>query len=657
MAPEQFQGQPASMHSDQFSFCVALFEALYGVLPYAGNSRSRTIDPPRHANVPSWLDRVVLRGLSSDASQRYASMGELLDALGAGEIRRRRGMALVAVAAMGFAIAGGFGWYEREQAVREADCQAAGDAIDRVWNVNTRASLSEGVLSTEVPYAPAMVDKLMPWLDRQAETWREHATLSCRNHMSTARWGTARWNAATHDKAAWCLEQHRIELELLVSELSAADAGMVEHAVAVAAGMSLVETCTNETSLATLPDPPDVELRPAIADIRRELMRATILERAGDHGDALVVARGALAQAEALGWVPLTAALRTREASLLRETGAYEEAELAGDAAYMEAARSGTWDVAAMAATKQAVIVGLHGHRPDVGKAWAMNPAVVAIAHAGDPFGLREAARLNNLAAIHWSEGEHEDAARLYEQVIAMREVALGPEHPEVAGALQNLGAARRALGAYEQARTLYERALSIYEQTLGPRHPQVATALSNLGNVQSQADQQQEARASYERALSIQREVLGPDHPKTATTLINLSNAYSVGEAAQKEALIREALAIWERAGKSDDPTAALARTNLGGLLTKTERYEEAEIVLEQALASLERTKGPEHPSVAACLYSLGKLYQATGQFERALAVHERALAIREKAFGPEHPDVGDSIEAVQKARSGVQQ
>ena len=38
MAPEQFAGLPADARSDQFSLCVALFEALYGERPFAGRT-------------------------------------------------------------------------------------------------------------------------------------------------------------------------------------------------------------------------------------------------------------------------------------------------------------------------------------------------------------------------------------------------------------------------------------------------------------------------------------------------------------------------------------------------------------------------------------------------------------------------------------------
>ena len=46
MAPEQFQARATDARTDQFSFCVALYEALYGERPFAGGfTASRSSRP------------------------------------------------------------------------------------------------------------------------------------------------------------------------------------------------------------------------------------------------------------------------------------------------------------------------------------------------------------------------------------------------------------------------------------------------------------------------------------------------------------------------------------------------------------------------------------------------------------------------------------
>jgi len=90
MPPEQLRGKSGDARSDQFSFCVALYYALYGELPFTGETvdslleemqRRRIKEPPRSGRVPVWLRRVLLRGLSPDPADRYASMDRLLEEL------------------------------------------------------------------------------------------------------------------------------------------------------------------------------------------------------------------------------------------------------------------------------------------------------------------------------------------------------------------------------------------------------------------------------------------------------------------------------------------------------------------------------------------------------------------------------------------------
>ena len=92
MAPELFLGRPASAASDQFSFCVALYHALHGEHPFAGEDRAALaraivagqVRPPR-SRIPGHIHRAVIRGLSPAPAQRFPTMDALLAALEPGK--------------------------------------------------------------------------------------------------------------------------------------------------------------------------------------------------------------------------------------------------------------------------------------------------------------------------------------------------------------------------------------------------------------------------------------------------------------------------------------------------------------------------------------------------------------------------------------------
>ena len=93
MSPEQFHESAVDAASDQFSFCVALFEALYRVPPFAGRTyfeivgnvfNNRMTEIPTNRPSPGWITAVLLKGLSIDPRKRYASIAELTSILSAG---------------------------------------------------------------------------------------------------------------------------------------------------------------------------------------------------------------------------------------------------------------------------------------------------------------------------------------------------------------------------------------------------------------------------------------------------------------------------------------------------------------------------------------------------------------------------------------------
>ena len=93
-----------------------------------------------------------------------------------------------------------------------------------------------------------------------------------------------------------------------------------------------------------------------------------------------------------------------------------------------------------------------------------------------------EAAALNAKATELSRAGKYADAIPLAQRALAIREKALGPDHPDVALSLNNLALLYRNQGRYAEAEPLYKRSLAIREKALGPDHPDVARVAEQPG-------------------------------------------------------------------------------------------------------------------------------------------------------------------------------
>ena len=187
---------------------------------------------------------------------------------------------------------------------------------------------------------------------------------------------------------------------------------------------------------------------------------------------------------------------------------------------------------------------------------------------------------------------------------MAIREKALGPEHPETANSLNNLAVLYSSMGDYAKAEPLYRRALAICEKALGPEHPDTATSLNSLAAALPLDGRLRQSRTALPARVGDSRESARPRASLTATSLNNLAGLYqATGDYAKAEPLYRRALAIREKA------------------------------------------LGPEHPDTAASLNNLAELYRSMGDYAKAEPLYRRALAIHEKALGPEHPDTATSL------------
>ena len=279
-------------------------------------------------------------------------------------------------------------------------------------------------------------------------------------------------------------------------------------------------------------------------------------------------------------------------------------------------------------------------------------------------------------------------------------ELALGPEHPEVAENLIRLGALLAETANYAAAEPLYRRALDIQRQTLEPNHGAIAYTLDKLGQTLKEMALLDEANVFFQEALRIREARPDTDSEDMAASLNNLGElldargAFSeaatlydrgfeiltrvsgnegTGSAvflnnlailklrlngglifgrqaptpqdcsaiAQAEELLRRAIAIYQRAfANSAHPDAARIGNNLAMCLQSSGQFRTAERTLRDALETCRSALGPFHIGTAICLNNLAALLDSVDSEQDPEPLYIDALAILEANFGSRRPE-----------------
>ena len=527
MAPEQFHGQRADERSDQFSYCVALFEALYGVRPFSAPtlmqlaarvSEGRPELPTQH-EVPPWLRDLLLRGLASEPGARFPSMDALLDALSNDPTWRRRAL-LVAALALVLLVVGALSLrLQRHQQLQahEQACASEAASIEELWDEGVQQRLSELFAAGGHAAAPESFARTAARMSDYASAWREARRASCLD---------AGPEGQEDERALACLDERRASFGALLaawSELDQLDPDLLSEAPLAAANLPPISSCSEEAWLGQRVVPPaDSELREQVLQLRTRLTELEALRLSKRDEDALAAAEQLLEQVEALGWQPLSAEVHLAIGYAKTGIGDYSGAQTQLERALLDAVESGHLLVELEASTMLAATIGYYLGKPEQGRFW-LNYSDRLLARAGLEGTTYEVTKLNFEGNIAWSQRELDTAQRAYARAYDINLAKLGEQHPSVAASLAFVGYIRMERGDYEQALADYERALAQQVELLGPEHIAAVSTVAYIADLYQR-------RKDYDEALVRQREVLeaytriyGESHPAIASTESNI--------------------------------------------------------------------------------------------------------------------------------------
>ncbi len=639
MAPEVLDEQPATEASDQFSFGVTLYEALYGVRPHTGRTRDElrasaktaaSARPTRSVVVDAAAETAPASG--DDAVAETAAGG--VDAAAAtepgdgssadtppGKIVVRES-ASRAAAPTGRAVRSAPpGWLHAivvrtlaaDPRKRFPSMTALAAALGRdrrrrhrligLVAAATIAGASIGVVAVRQRSAP---DSCNGGSARSDAVWSTDAAQRVRSSLGTVPWAPRAVDALDATATRWVTsyrtvceasrvhgEQSDTLLDLRMRCLDRALGRFDALATALAAPLDALARTEAPGAIAELPEPAACETivdpaelalpsdparRSQVSDVERTLDRAWVAYALGHYPDARKLL-GELADSPKLGVRALDAAVLLLGAAVEGRIGSPPVARALLDAALAAAAEARASEL------ESQVWARLLRH-----ELFAGTPAHV----------------------IEWAPFAHAAAVRA------------GHEGAEIDGIV---GEALRDAGQLDAARTHLVRALASNDPL---RRDQRALIEMNAGSVELAAGSPVAAEAALARASALAREALGEGHPTLAIYLDKLAAA------ARARGHLRAALALHDqslalRTAAYGDADRSVATTLLGRARTLLEanRLDDASRDAARALVIRTAQLGAQSPRLGDIVALQGDLAAAAGDVATARDLYARAAGL----------------------------
>ncbi len=635
MSHEQHRGGKATAASDQFGYCVALYEALYGKHPFSITSlealrcdiEAEAVAPvPPRSPVPARILKALGRGMSVEPGARFGSMSDLLAELARDPEAARRRFAITT------AIAGLVGVASFTAASASAPgaevCPDASAELRGVWDETRAAAVRAALLATGSRGAGETWAAAQSQLGAYAGAWTAMRDEACQTHAE------ARQSDPLFDLRTACLDQRRAGFAGLVDALSAIDATTIDRAIPAIGQLPALGPCADVEALtAAIPPPGDPVVRAQVQGQRESLARAQAQEAAGRYREGLATVTRVRERAVELHHLPLLAEALLRQGSLQMESGEPAAADASFGEALLSALTVDHKIVAAQAISRRIFVRAERLGRPV--EALAELPLARALnAHIANDVDLRSEF-LINVGAVYFKSAAVPEARRTWEAALALRDGG-GREGTLLSLHILNnlVVVAQREHDTASQV-ALGRQLVARSARALGEHHPWHLTYTATLAQALARAGRPGEARSLLHRA---EQALAGSESGQVRGWVMLAHGDLARGSIDHEDHDLVAARQSYQAV--LDEPTAGAgslygARVGLGFVAAQEGREAEMRAIFESLLA--ESRQDVVRDTYAAALIDLGRAREAS---ELLGAVLSRCVATDPST--PEADDCG---------------
>lgn len=623
MAPELAQGAVADERSDQYSFCVSLYEALFGQRPFpsllSALASDGAIELPTAPNVPVPILRAMSRGLQPKPEDRWPSMSALLAALEADLTSQRNkwlavGIGAVVIAGSSAAIA---------TAVKdEARCDGGAGRIAEVWNEEQRDRITNALASSGVPFASSASERTINGLEDYASRWAKAHDDACEAHARGEQSGE------TLDLRMACLVRLQHSLGSMITALSGATADDIRQIHDLFGKLEPVHRCAETTALVGRhPLPADRDTRAEVARLERELSEirtAAWFRRASDKEGRIAEV---VEEAESTKYLPLVARAYLALGEVRESEGDYGQALDAFEHSWTVASTTSQPLAAATAAVDSVRQLGFGLMLFEAAELRARDArAVLERLRTNDP---RSAEELGIELSLALAKGELRkpdggDAGEIARRVVELVEAAEPVDQQSLAQAIEIQGWAAMLRRDFAKALEHYRRALVLLETRVGPDHPNLSVTHNSIGIALKNQARFEAAARHFERALAVL--AANGEMSGASTVMYRRNLGFTYLAMGDDESAIEHLDAAFESEELGPALLVQFQFVEFTRALRRVGRVEDAEAWLEASISAAERDEDSSRQTEFFVRECQAALERDTP--ELAVTIGERGLA-----------------------------